>query len=159
MSHVSIRRAERRDLPIVLSLVERLLRELEEEGDELGDLQTEAVTHTWEALGDRAVAFLARAPGGEAVGVVTVVEAFAIYANGLYGIINEMYVAPGHRSSGVGARLIAEVLSLGRARGWGRVDVTAPASTRWPRTRRFYEREGFGFAGPKLKHVLSGESC
>ena len=154
MSHVSIRRAERRDLPIVLSLVERLLRELGEEGDELGDLQTASVTRTWESLGERTVAFLAESPDGEAVGVVTVVESFAIYANGVYGIINEMYVASSHRSTGVGARLIAEVLSLGRTRGWGRVDVTAPESARWSRTRRFYETQGFVLAGPKLKFVL-----
>jgi hypothetical protein len=29
--------------------------------------------------------------------------------------------------------------------------VTAPESERWRRTRRFYERGGFTFVGPKLK--------
>jgi GNAT superfamily N-acetyltransferase len=154
MSDLIIRRAEERDLPLVLDLVEQLLRELGEEGDELGELQSEAVLSQWRSLGDRTVALLAETPVGEAVGVVTVVETFAIYANGQYGIINEMYVAPNHRSAGVGARLIEEVVALGRARGWSRIDVTAPESPRWERTRSFYEKQGFAFTGPKLKVLL-----
>lgn len=154
MSDLVIRRAEERDLSTVLGLVEQLLRELGEEGDELGELQTEAVLSQWRSLGERTVALLAETPAGEAVGVVTLVETFAIYANGRYGIINEMYVVPSHRSAGVGARLIEEVLALGRARGWSRVDVTAPESARWERTRRFYEKQGFAFTGPKLKVLL-----
>jgi GNAT superfamily N-acetyltransferase len=126
MNHISIRKAARRDLPVVLSLVESLLRELGEEGDELGELQAASVVEAWDAQGERTVAFLAETASGEAVGVVTVVETFAIYANRCYGIINEMYVAPDYRSGGVGARLVSEVITLGRARGWSRIDVTAP---------------------------------
>jgi GNAT superfamily N-acetyltransferase len=154
MEQAMIRKADRQDLPVVLRLVESLLRELGEEGDELGSLQVSSVTEAWDAQGERAVAFLAEAGDGEAVGVVTVVEAFAIYANGCYGIINEMYVAPGYRSAGIGARLVSEVVSYGRARGWSRVDVTAPESERWERSRRFYEAQGFEFTGPKLKFLL-----
>lgn len=154
MSDLIIKRAEEKALPTVLDLVEQLLRELGEEGDELGELQREVVLSQWRSLGDRMVSLLAETSAGEAVGVVTVVEAFAIYANGLYGIINEMYVAPSHRSTGVGARLIEEVVALGRARSWSRIDVTAPESPRWNRTRSFYERQGFVFTGPKLKILL-----
>jgi hypothetical protein len=39
-------------------------------------------------------------------------------------------------------------------RGWTRLDVTAPEAERWTRTRRFYKKEGFVFAGPKLKCLL-----
>jgi GNAT superfamily N-acetyltransferase len=154
MSDLIIRRVEEQDLPTVFHLVEQLLRELGEEGEELGELRTEAVLSQWRSLGDGTVALLAETPDGEAVGVVTLVETFAIYANGRYGIINEMYVAPSHRSTGVGARLIAEALALGRARGWSRVDVTAPESARWARTRSFYDNQGFAFTGPKLKILL-----
>ncbi len=82
------------------------------------------------------------------------VETFAIYAGGRHGIINEMYVAPAHRSSGTGARLMAEAAVVGRERGWRRLEVTAPEAPRWSRTRAFYERQGFAFAGPKLKLML-----
>ena len=43
---------------------------------------------------------------------------------------------------------------LARESRWVRVDVTAPESPRWERTRRFYEREGFTFTGPKLKYLV-----
>jgi GNAT superfamily N-acetyltransferase len=61
---------------------------------------------------------------------------------------------PSHRSVGVGRLLLDAVKAYGRERGWSRIDVTAPESPRWDRTRRFYEREGFTFTGPKLKFVF-----
>jgi GNAT superfamily N-acetyltransferase len=154
MSAITIRKAEARDLPVVFDLVERLLRELGEEGDELGALDVEGVRRLWLAQGERTFALLAESPSGRPAGVATLVEAFAVYANGFYGMINEMYVVPEYRSAGVGARLIAEAAAEGRRRGWRRLDVTAPESERWLRTRRFYENQGFVFTGPKLKLAL-----
>lgn len=139
----------------VFGLVARLLEELGEEGRETGALDRTGLERGWRAEERRQFAFLALAPDGSAVGVTTVAETFAIYAQGHYGIIHEMYVVPEHRSAGVGAQLIGAVKSLGRARGWRRIDVTAPESAIWSRTRTFYERQGFVFAGPKLKCVLS----
>jgi len=37
-----------------------------------------------------------------------------------------------------------------------RIDVTAPESARRERTRRFYQRQGYSFTGPKLKLLLRG---
>ena len=139
---------------VVFRLVGRLLRELGEEGDEAGPLDEAALAEAWRARHDQQFAFLALAEDSSEVGVVTVAESFAVYAGGRYGIINEMYVAPDYRSAGVGARLIEAVEALGRARGWRRLDVTAPESARWSRTRRFYERLGFTLVGPKLKLLL-----
>jgi GNAT superfamily N-acetyltransferase len=138
---------------LVFPFVEKLLRELGEEGDEFGELDVPKVKRAWqEAAG--AVAFIAYAGDGEMAGVMTVVESFAIYANGNYGIINEMYVEPKYRSSGIGGQLINTLVSYGASRGWPRIDVTAPEAKRWIRTRRFYEQEGFVFTGPKLKRMI-----
>jgi GNAT superfamily N-acetyltransferase len=87
--------------------------------------------------------------------VATLSIAFALYANGNYGIINEMYVVPEQRSEGVGALLIEAIKSYGLQQGWHRIDVTAPESDRWIRTKLFYENLGFVFTGPKLKLHLS----
>lgn len=84
---------------------------------------------------------------------MTATEAFAIYANGPYGIIDEMYVFPTCRSQGVGGALLDAVKDLAERKGWHRIDVTAPESPSFARTRSFYEREGFTFAGPKLKFI------
>jgi GNAT superfamily N-acetyltransferase len=98
---------------------------------------------------------LARADGRD-VGVLTLTEQFAIYAGGRYGVIDELYVAPEHRSAGVGARLLEAAAALGATRGWRRLDVTAPPGTAWERTVRFYENHGFVFTGPKLRLDLPG---
>lgn len=155
MTKVTVAQVGPEAAPVVIGLVERLLRELGEEGGDSGPLDAPVLSTGWRAEESRHRAFVAYGDDGGAVGVVTVVEAFALYAGGRYGIINELYVVPAHRSSGVGARLVEAVKELGRTRGWRRVDVAAPASERWSRTRRFYEREGFALAGPKLKFLLS----
>lgn len=136
---------------VVIGLVDQLLRELGEEGEEAGALDVASLTAAWREDERHQSVFLAFGAEGAAVAVVTVTEAFALYANGHHGIINEMYVVPSHRSQGVGGQLLEAVKAFGRAKGWRRIDVTAPESERWARTRRFYEQAGFTFAGPKLK--------
>jgi GNAT superfamily N-acetyltransferase len=142
------------DAPEVLDTVLALLCELGQEAEDLGQLDVERTMAGWRRLGERVHVLAARDGDGAIVGVLTLCEEFAIYANGLLGAINEMYVVPAHRSSGVGKRLIDEAKTLARELGWSRLDVTAPESARWERTRAFYRREGFTFAGPKLKYVL-----
>jgi GNAT superfamily N-acetyltransferase len=139
----------------VLGLVARLLEELGEEGDEAGTLNAGELAAAWRANEPRHRVFLAHAADGRAVGVATLTAAFAVYAGGEYGIINEMYVVPEHRSEGVGGLLIEAIKDHARTLGWRRLDVTAPESARWSRTREFYERHGFVFTGPKLKLLLA----
>lgn len=103
---------------------------------------------------DRFHVFAARSAANELHGILTLVESFAIYTNGPYGIINEMYVPPEDRSRGVGSRLLDAAKDFGRAKGWSRIDAKALEAERWARTRRFYEKEGFVFTGPKLKFLL-----
>lgn len=138
----------------VFDWILRLLKELGDEGDDLGTLNEKKVLKEWEQAGDRYQVFAAKTSDGRIVGVMTLMETFAVYANGNYGIINEMYTDPEFRSAGVGARLIDAAKQYGRERGWERIDVTAPESEGWKRTRRFYENQGFAFTGPKLKFVL-----
>jgi GNAT superfamily N-acetyltransferase len=151
---IRIDRLNIQDASIVFDWVLRLLQELGTEGDDLGTLNEKKVLDEWQQAGDRFQVFAARTTDGEIAGVMTVVETYAIYANGNYGIINEMYTDPEFRSAGVGAALIDAAKEYGRSKGWERIDVTAPESEGWERTRQFYEREGFAFTGPKLKFVL-----
>jgi len=139
---------------LVFDTVLTLLRELATESDDLGELDRARVRAHWEAGQDRITVLAARSDAGDVAGMLTVVETFAIYANGAYGVIAEMFVAPSFRSQGVGKLLIKAALELGRHKGWSRIDVAAPESAAWTRTRAFYEREGFTYAGPKLKHML-----
>jgi GNAT superfamily N-acetyltransferase len=138
----------------VFQEVLKLLVELGEEGDELGELSTEKVLREWQQAGDRFQVFAAKNGEGKIIGILTLAETFAIYADGNYGIINEMYTDPGYRSSGVGAQLIQAAIEYGHTKNWARIDVTAPESDRWTRTKKFYEKQGFIFTGPKLKFLL-----
>ena len=96
----------------------------------------------------------AEADGGE-VGFLTICESFALYAEGAFGTIAELYVRPQLRSQHVGQQLIHAAKAFGSARGWKRLEVTTPPLPQFDRTLAFYEREGFSVAGGrKLKVAL-----
>jgi len=89
----------------------------------------------------------------QAVGILTIVESLALYAGGRIGVVNELYVVPEFRSEGVGKLLLDEAKALAESRGWLRLEVTTPGDD-YPKTLRFYEREGFVPIGPRYKYML-----
>ena len=151
---IEIRRAGPQDRQTVLELVERLLTELEDLPKEFAGLDRDRTLFDLANAGDTFIAFLART-SGEPIGVLTVTETFAIYAGGRYGVIDELYVEPAHRSAGIGRLLLEEALAVARERGWRRLDVTAPPGPAWSRTVAFYEANGFVFTGPKLRRTVA----
>jgi len=152
---IRIVRATELDFETVLALVDQLYRELSEGADNPESLDRDRVIPQLRAAGDQFAAFLALDGGDGALGVVTLAEAFAIYAGGRYGIIQELYVHPSHRSRGVGALLLDSVIAEARRRGWIRVDVAAQHEARWHRAVAFYQRNGFVDTGRKLKYLLA----
>jgi GNAT superfamily N-acetyltransferase len=65
---------------------------------------------------ERFLALLARDESGTAVGVLTLSVSFAVYAGGEYGVIDEMYVVPEHRSQGIGRRLVEAAVDVAAER-------------------------------------------
>jgi GNAT superfamily N-acetyltransferase len=100
-------------------------------------------------------AYIAFDRGDAPVGVITVSTAPAIYAAGIVGTIQELYVAPAYRSAGVGRSLLATVTELGRTSGWNRIEVGAPSQDTWQRTINFYKANGFSEIGPRLHQRLA----
>ena len=99
--------------------------------------------------------FVARGGSGTPAGFVALYESYALYAEGAFGTIPELYVRPRHRANGLGLHLVSQAKSFGASRGWKRLEVTTPPLPQFDRTLAFYEREGFTITGGrKLKVSL-----
>jgi len=109
---------------------------------------------------EKYVVFIARSPADAGMlGLISLCEAYALYAEGSYGIIPEFYVRPDRRSGGLGRELLDAAKSYGRERGWQRLEVTTPPLPQFDRTLSFYTREGFSITGGrKLKLALNAPS-
>lgn len=96
--------------------------------------------------------FLARNKSKKPIGFLAMYESHALYAEGSFGTIPELYVRPEFRSNNVGFDLVSKAKSFGVSRGWKRLEVTTPPLPQFDKTLAFYEREGFSIAGGrKLK--------
>jgi GNAT superfamily N-acetyltransferase len=104
----------------------------------------------------RYLVLLARS-GPAPVGFAGLSEGRSLYAGGAIGTIQELYVAPARRLSGLGAALLEEAARLGRERGWQRLEVCTPPLPAFSRSLAFYERHGYAVTGGrKLKKFLAG---
>jgi GNAT superfamily N-acetyltransferase len=99
--------------------------------------------------------FVARDHSGSMAGFIALYESYALYAEGAFGTIPELYVRPAHRGQQIGSRLVFQARSFGVSRGWRRLEVTTPPLPEFDRTLEFYERECFSITGGrKLKVAL-----
>ncbi|MDR2839166.1 MAG: GNAT family N-acetyltransferase [Azonexus sp.] len=99
--------------------------------------------------------FVARDERGGLTGFITLYESYALYAEGAFGAIAELYVRPMYRANGLGRRLLDQARFFGISRDWTRLEVTTPPLPQFDRTLAFYEREGFAISGGrKLKADL-----
>lgn len=149
---IHIRRANIPDAPIVVDMVQRLLREL-------GGFQafdTSAMIALCEQLlaTEHFTAFLAEGSTGSTQGVITLTECPALYVAGRLGWIQELYVVPEARSLGVGQQLIAAATTYGQERHWARLEVNTPDASAWPRTVAFYRKKGFEGGSFHLRKFL-----
>jgi GNAT superfamily N-acetyltransferase len=66
------------------------------------------------------------------------------------GELVRMSVAPSHRRSGVGRRLVEDLVAV--ARGWGMSRVVLETTADWTEVVRFYQRCGFA-----ITHFVDGD--
>ena len=93
------------------------------------------------------VVFVARDAAAAAIGFVTVYESYALYAEGVFGTLAELYVRPEFRSHAIGFGLLSEVRQYALTMNWTRLEVTTPPLPQFDKTVRFYERSGFAVTG------------
>jgi GNAT superfamily N-acetyltransferase len=151
MEELSVRKATPNDAYPVIGLIAGLLSELDGSKAELDPENLSKVYAEFISNDNNRVlmAFDREKP----VGVITLIQSIAIYAQGKYGIINEFYVLPEYRCRGVGKLLIAEAVKFGKSQNWRRIEVGAPDREKWRRSIGFYLREGFVEIGPRLKRI------
>lgn len=90
---------------------------------------------------------------GEIIGIATASAVTALRAGGGYGVLQELWVAPAHRTANHGEKLIAAVRTEARKRGWPMIEVALPLSgyAELERLTGFYRRAGFSEAGMRWR--------
>lgn len=85
-------------------------------------------------------------------GFIALSESHALYAEGAFGTIPELYVRPPYRSLGAGEALLNAARQFAAEKAWTRLEVTTPPLPEFERTLHFYEKQGFAVTGGrKLK--------
>lgn len=102
---------------------------------------------------EKYVLFVARSGSESPAGFIALYESYALYAEGAFGSIPELYVRPENRTNGLGLRLLSQAKSFGVSRGWTRLEVTTPPLPQFDRTLAFYEREGFTITGGRKMKI------
>lgn len=142
----NVRLASRTDRAAVLDLVGRLLTEL-------GGTPppAEEMTPVFDALvGDGEAGFVTLGESdGAAVAVCTVSHLQAMRTRGRYAIIQEMFVEPEYRSTGVGMEVLQFALDHAVASGCRTVELGTPYHGE--RQIQFYRRAGFTEVGARLR--------
>jgi len=92
------------------------------------------------------------------VGFVSLYESYALYSEGAYGTIPELYVTPECRSNDVGSQLLKSAIEFAQKKGWHRLEVTTPPLPEFSRTLKFYESNNFKITGGrKLMVTITSE--
>lgn len=87
-----------------------------------------------------------------ALGFISLYESYALYAEGAFGTIPELYVREEHRSKRIGNELLSKAIEFSLSKGWNRIEVTTPPLPDFDRTLNFYQKNNFEIAGGrKLK--------
>ena len=149
---MKITEAKPTDAEDIAALVKELLEEIMAETGvkHFSFNGEETITRAREFLeGGQYKVFLAIDGEEKPIGFAAVYESYALYAEGAFGTMSELYVRPGFRSEGVGKDLVGAVIEWGNKQGWKRLEVTTPPLPQFKKTLSFYEREGFEVSGGK----------
>lgn len=91
------------------------------------------------------------------IGFISIYESYALYAEGAYGTIPELYVREEYRSLNIGKLLLERAKEFAISKDWKRLEVTTPPLPQFDRTLSFYENNSFEISGgKKLKAEIKG---
>jgi len=94
--------------------------------------------------------------GNKPIAVVTMTETYALYAGGKVGVIQEFYVSPEFRVSGVGSTLFEQVQHYANKHNWSCIELCTPPLPEFERTLNFYQKNGLiPVGGRKMRQALA----
>jgi len=92
----------------------------------------------------------------EVMGFVALCECHALYAEGTFGIIQELYVRAAFRRAGTGGALVEVAKEHARKKGWTRLELCTPPIPEFEPVVSFYEGHGFSVTGGrKMKFPIN----
>lgn len=83
------------------------------------------------------------------IGFISICESFSLYADGSFGIIQELFVLKEYRSKNVGEKLLSQAVNYGKEKEWKRLEVCTPPLPEFERSFEFYAKNGFVITGGK----------
>lgn len=90
------------------------------------------------------------------VGFGALCESRSLYAEGVFGIIQEFFVLPEYRSGKVGKALLNKMVTFAKSQAWKRLELCTPPLPEFDRTVAFYQQNGFEITGGyKMKFVIN----
>ena len=148
-----IRTAGEDDVVGIADAVEELLVELGGSRPARGEVEAEVRA----IVGDpRAGLLLVAERDGRLAGVLGASWQRAIHVPGRYATIQDLWVDSAHRSNGIGAELVAELVRLAAEQGVARIEVGLPKESfaAIDATEAFYRDNGFEHLGPRMRRLL-----
>ncbi|TCV89073.1 ribosomal protein S18 acetylase RimI-like enzyme [Sulfurirhabdus autotrophica] len=137
---------------MVGELLNEIMDKIHVQAFHFNQAETEARAKDLVSRGKYWVFMAKEAVSGELVGFVSLYESYALYAEGAYGTMPELYVRPQWRSRNIGEAMLMEVKKFAASKAWKRLEVTTPPLPEFDRTLKFYQFHGFEIAGGrKLK--------
>ena len=89
------------------------------------------------------------------VGCATVCESCSLYALGSFGIVQEFYVKPEFRSTGIGKDMLDAISNFAKTKKWQRLELCTPPTPEFNNTVEFYKTNGFEVTGGhKMRKLL-----
>jgi len=85
--------------------------------------------------------------GPRSSGFVALCESHALYAEGTFGIIQELYVRGAFRLAGTGGALVEAAKQDAVQKGWRRLELCTPPVPEFEPVVSFYAGRGFSVTG------------
>ncbi len=146
---INITTATLLDIDSVSSLIKEFLSEIEPNYRQ--QIQaTDYATIAGQLLSDNAIHILLALANSTPVGIITLNQCAALYAEGYFGEISELYVQPEFRNQKIGIQLINSARQHAMLRNWKSLEVGTPPRSNNSRAEKFYRANGFSDMGRRM---------